>query len=42
MTKTLYVPDHVAQKVKEEKAKSSDLNNAYIDPNNKVLDPTLL
>ena len=42
MTKTLYVPDHVAQKVKEQKSKSSDLNNAYLDPNKKVLDPTLL
>ena len=44
MSKTLYLPDHVAQKMNKEKeeAKSSDsLNSAYVDANERVLDPSL-
>ena len=36
---TLYVPDHVA---KEEKVKLSSISDAYIDKEDKVLDPSLL
>ena len=45
MSKTLYLPDHVAQKMNKEKeeAKSSNsLNSAYVDANERVLDPSLL
>jgi len=45
MSKTLYLPEHVAQKMNKEKeeAKSSDsLNSAYVDANERVLDPSLL
>jgi len=46
MSKTLYVPDHVAQKIKTEKAAKSaasvDVNSAYVDPKKKILDPTLI
>ena len=45
MSKTLYLPEHLAQKVNKEKegAKSSDsLNSAYVDANERVLDPSLL
>jgi co-chaperonin GroES (HSP10) len=45
MSKTLYLPDHVAQKMNKEKeeAKSSDsLNSAYVDANERVLDLSLL
>ena len=49
MTKTLYLPDHVAQKLNAAKApaapipsEESPLNAAYVDESNRVLDPTLL
>jgi|TARA_R110002049_G_scaffold19026_2_gene72044 co-chaperonin GroES (HSP10) len=45
MSKTLYLPEHLAQKVNKEKegAKSPDsLNSAYVDANERVLDPSLL
>jgi len=46
MSKTLYLPDHVAQKINKEKAgttaASSDVGSAYIDTTEKVLDPSLL
>ncbi len=45
MSKTLYLPEHLAQKVnkKKEGEKSSDsLNSAYVDANERVLDPSLL
>jgi len=45
MSKTLYLPEHLAQKVNKEKkeVKSSDsLNSAYVDANERVLDPSLL
>jgi len=41
MTKTLYVPDHYAQKTKSKK-KNVDLDSAYVDQREKILDPTLL
>ena len=45
MSKTLDLPEHLAQKVNKEKkeVKSSDsLNSAYVDANERVLDPSLL
>jgi len=46
MSKTLYLPDHVAQKMNKErqesKADSSSLEGAYVDANERVLDPSLL
>jgi co-chaperonin GroES (HSP10) len=46
MSKTLYLPDHVAQKINKEKAgntaASSDVGSAYVDTTEKVLDPSLL
>ena len=46
MSKTLYLPEHVAQKVKKERTekKTSDqsLESAYVDANERVLDPSLL
>ena len=46
MSKTLYLPEHVAQKVKkertEEKASDQSLKSAYVDANERVLDPSLL
>jgi len=52
MTKTLYLPDHVAQKINAEKAakaKAPDsdsaepsLDKAYVDEVRRVLDPSLL
>lgn len=46
MSKTLYLPDHVAQKINKEKAgntaASSDVGSAYVDATEKVLDPSLL
>nr|ASN63764.1 co-chaperonin GroES [uncultured virus] len=46
MSKTLYLPDHVAQKINKEKkeasADSSSLKSAYVDAKERVLDPSLL
>lgn len=52
MTKTLYLPDHVAQKINAEKAAKSaaskeegaepSLDKAYVDQTDRVLDPSLL
>ena len=46
MTKTLYLPDNVAQKINEErsadKSEESPINSAYVDAAQKVLDPSLL
>ena len=46
MSKTLYLPDHVAQKMKKEKvtakAEPESLDSAYVDANERVLDPSLL
>ena len=38
MSKTLYLPEHVTQKMNKEKS----LNKAYVDTKEKVLDPSLL
>jgi co-chaperonin GroES (HSP10) len=46
MSKTLYLPEHVAQKINKEKAEAkapeSSLNSAYVDATERVLDPSLL
>lgn len=46
MSKTLYLPDHVAQKINKERqesqADSSSLEGAYVDAKERVLDPSLL
>tara|TARA_R100001594_G_scaffold146750_2_gene198612 strand:+ start:6467 stop:6952 length:486 start_codon:yes stop_codon:yes gene_type:complete len=46
MTKTLYVPDHVAQKIKKDKESTdgtlSSVKSAYVENNQRVLDPSLL
>lgn len=49
MTKTLYLPDHVAQKLNAQKSAASaekgadgSLDKAYVDPADRVLDPALL
>ena len=46
MSKTLYLPDHVAQKMNKDTEKapapSSDVHSAYVDATEKVLDPSLL
>jgi co-chaperonin GroES (HSP10) len=51
MTKSLYLPEHIAQKLKSqqaakfrppEKPAETDLEKAYVDPTQRVLDPALL
>tara|TARA_R110002126_G_scaffold24417_1_gene84985 strand:+ start:7108 stop:7614 length:507 start_codon:yes stop_codon:yes gene_type:complete len=52
MTKKLYLPDHVAQKINAEKAAPaaapqgdsavSSLDTSYVDPKERVLDPSLV
>ena len=46
MSKTLYLPEHVAQKMNKEKseakAETDSLKSAYVDANERVLDPSLL
>lgn len=42
MSKTLLVPDHVAQKMNKEKGASSEINSAYVQQDKRVLDPSLL
>lgn len=52
MTKKLYLPDHVAQKINAEKAAAAatskedsaetSLDKAYVDESSRVLDPTVL
>ena len=45
MSKTLYLPEHLAQKMNKEKqedSSSESLNSAYVDANERVLDPSLL
>ena len=46
MSKTLYLPDHVAQKMNKDKdpakAEPEALDSAYVDANERVLDPSLL
>ena len=45
MSKTLYLPEHLAQKMNKEKQEdnsSESFNSAYVDANERVLDPSLL
>jgi co-chaperonin GroES (HSP10) len=45
MSKTLYLPDHVAQQINKERAESSSpasLESAYVKSDERVLDPSLL
>jgi len=45
MSKTLYLPDNVAQKIKKERAEQTadnSLESAYVDAKDRVLDPSLL
>ena len=46
MSKTLYLPDHVAQKINKERAEkaspASSLESAYVNADERVLDPSLL
>lgn len=52
MTKKLYLPDHVAQKINADKAAKSapssegsdaaSLDKSYVDPKDRVLDPSLV
>ena len=46
MSKTLYLPDHVAQKMNKEKvdssSASSEVGSAYVDTQDRVLEPSLL
>ena len=52
MTKKLYLPDHVAQKINAKKAVSTatptgdsavpSLDSSYVDPKDRVLDPSLV
>lgn len=44
MSKTLYVPDHVAKRIAKEKAEaaSSPIKAPYVEPSSRVLDPSLL
>ena len=46
MSKTLYVPDHVAQKIAKQKAEaesaSSSITLPYVEASERVLDPSLL
>ncbi len=47
MSKTLFLPDHVAQKIDEKRkagtpAESSPINSAYVDAMDRVLDPSLI
>lgn len=44
MSKTLYVPDHVAKRIAKERAEgeSSPLKAPYVEPSSRVLDPSLL
>jgi len=46
MSKTLYLPDHVAQKINKERAEqvapATSLESAYVKSDERVLDPSLL
>jgi|TARA_B110000908_G_scaffold108180_1_gene127079 co-chaperonin GroES (HSP10) len=47
MSKTLFLPDHVAQKINKDRtagdpAESSPINSAYVNAADRVLDPALL
>jgi co-chaperonin GroES (HSP10) len=47
MSKTLYLPEHLAQKLNKERkepeaAPEGSLESAYVDPKDRVLDPSLM
>jgi chaperonin GroES len=47
MSKTLYLPDHVAQKIKKDRAQAEkptgpSVESAYVDAKDRVLDPSLI
>jgi co-chaperonin GroES (HSP10) len=42
MSKTLYLPDHVAQKMNKERGETSSLESAYVNAEERVLDPSLV
>ena len=46
MSKTLYLPEHLAQKLNKDRAPSgapsSSLDRAYVEPKDRVLDPSLI
>lgn len=45
MTKTLFLPEHVAQKINAQRAAKvpdDSIEKAYVDPEGRVLDPSLL
>jgi len=46
MSKTLYLPEHLAQKIKKERqgadAPGVSLDGAYVEPKDRVLDPSLI
>lgn len=46
MSKTLFLPEHLAQKLNKERASSdapsSSLDRAYVEPKDRVLDPSLI
>lgn len=45
MSKTLYLPEHVAQKIEKERSESvpsSSIDRAYVKTDERVLDPSLL
>jgi chaperonin GroES len=44
MSKTLYVPDHVAKSIAKQRAEgeSSSIKLPYVEPSSRVLDPSLL
>jgi len=46
MSKTLYLPEHLAQKLNKDRASSdapsSSLDRAYVEPKDRVLDPSLI
>tara|TARA_R100000152_G_C6762675_1_gene186980 strand:+ start:435 stop:908 length:474 start_codon:yes stop_codon:yes gene_type:complete len=41
MSKTLYVPDHIVKNKKKNKS-TVDINSMYVEPEKKVLDPSLI
>ena len=46
MSKTLYLPEHLAQKLNKDRASTdapaSSLDRAYVEPKDRVLDPSLI
>ena len=42
MTKTLYVPEHVKKEIEKNKDEVKSANSPWVQPGNRVLDPSLL